>query len=417
MTTPPWQELLEECFPGYLLPDTDRSVLSVEAARRFIGRLSDRPDQLELLLETSFAVAHASAIERFVTAQLPALIRVLPSTTLIHRRVWEGGFAGRLDLRGTLAYRFSNRPTTFVTRSRRREFILPENVLVRVVADRLMTLSRRLVDAGVTKNESWGSAIDEAHTQLNQALNSTILKEVPPEPITGHHLHAARMATHPTYSVAAEWFERIRTDLETEDPARIAEVVSKGALRPLDAPTRFEIAVVIRLLQCLEQRLVPAGWTFERNLVLARRKDVATFRIGNRSLQVFYNQAILPPGQRDKAVAHYFGSAGRFRPDITLLSFDGDRQVGAQVVEVKLSDRVTYLGHGLGEALLYLREYRNHLSGWPKSMLVTSAAIEGHPRQADEAVAVDWRRWVPVEVLDGILSGLEAQQSSATASS
>ena len=61
---------------------------------------------------------------------------------------------------------------------------------------------------------------------------------------------------------------------------------------------------------------------------------------------------------------------------------------------------------GFDEALLYRHEYSDDLAGWPQSVLVTSADIPGAVRRTDPVVAVDWRRWVPPELLLGLVDGL-----------
>jgi hypothetical protein len=78
----------------------------------------------------------------------------------------------------------------------------------------------------------------------------------------------------------------------------------------------------------------------------------------------------------------------------------------AVVVEAKLSSDPGYLIQGYREALLYRLEYGAHLTGWPKAILVTSAAVAEAPRREEEVIAVGWDRWVPEEVVDGVIEGM-----------
>jgi len=79
----------------------------------------------------------------------------------------------------------------------------------------------------------------------------------------------------------------------------------------------------------------------------------------------------------------------------------------AQDGKAKLSEDTGYLVGGYQEAMLYAAEYAGELGGWPRAILVVSSALPGAaPSREDEVVAADWARWVPEEVLDGLLEGL-----------
>ena len=49
---------------------------------------------------------------------------------------------------------------------------------------------------------------------------------------------------------------------------------------------------------------------------------------------------------------------------------------------------------------------RGALAGWPQAILVTSSPVAGPPSREDAVIAVDWDRWVPGEVVEGILEGV-----------
>ena len=74
---------------------------------------------------------------------------------------------------------------------------------------------------------------------------------------------------------------------------------------------------------------------------------------------------------------------------------------------MKLSEDPSYRLAGLHEAHLYRAEYAEHLTGWPKVILVASGSLPGAVREQDEVVAVSWDQWVPRPVVKGILAGLK----------
>ncbi len=154
-----------------------------------------------------------------------------------------------------------------------------------------------------------------------------------------------------------------------------------GALLPLTEETRFELAVVVRLLEAIEGRLCKDGaWQMEHSLVAPDRDEVARFvSADDRVVRVFYNQCELPAGPADLGARHYLGQQGRMRPDVTVTLEQGGKRVRAHVFEVKLSADPTYLLGGLHEAMLYAHEYAAELTGWPKAALVSSSPLPGTP--------------------------------------
>jgi hypothetical protein len=94
------------------------------------------------------------------------------------------------------------------------------------------------------------------------------------------------------------------------------------------------------------------------------------------------------------------------RPDVCVIVRRDGVMVGGVVVEVKLTQSLSYAQQGYAEALIYSREYPAFLKGWPKAVLVTTAPVPGEVRREDEVVAVGWPGWVPEEVVEGILESV-----------
>ncbi|MCK6519997.1 hypothetical protein L6R49_01035 [Myxococcota bacterium] len=79
------------------------------------------------------------------------------------------------------------------------------------------------------------------------------------------------------------------------------------------------------------------------------------------------------------------------------------------LIEVKLSDDPGHIKQGFAEAIVYRDEHRALFTDerdWPKTILVTSRPLLSEPRRGDDVIAVDWARWTPEAVLEGIVSGL-----------
>lgn len=405
----PWQEFVRASFPGYLLPESAATAISVEEAALFLERLTGRPHELALLRAASTLSPRMDALRAFAFRALPDLVRALPSQTETIRREWEGGFQGRLDLQPTLACWAAGQRTRFVTQARRRTFALPENMLVRAVTERLLAVLVDLRQAKVLGASGWGADAQACEGQLRHLLASSVLREVPLEHIAAHHEEAAHAGRHPCHAAALDWYRALRQGLDARDPTEIAKVVSSGALSPLDEPTRFEVAVVIRLVQALWARLERIGdgaWTFHRCLVRQGRREVAAFEHGDgAAVRVYYNQSHLDAGPCDLGARHYLGHTGRMRPDVTVVAERNGEKVAA-VIEIKLTERQDYVLTGFHEAMLYRWEYAQHLRGWPKAILVTSAVVPGAVRKADDVIAIGWSEWVPEPVVEGLLAGV-----------
>jgi hypothetical protein len=441
-------------FPGYLLPSSERHAIDLATAERFLGRLDPRPELLDLLLRSSLIAGCGDQLHEFC-ARLAELVRVLPSRTHVERRLWDGGFHGRLAIAETTAQRAAGASTRFVTRTRRRGFDLPENELVVFVAKRLLTVigSLRKHDLlpkpsrdsdpdsrddshegsregsrddsrddshegsrdggshrGTKHKILWKSDALACEAQLDALLHKTVLNEVPEiAAVTAYHEQAAEAAVHPCYQEALAWHRRMSEALDDHDERRLAQVLAQGALRPLSEDAQFELAVLIRLVEAIAHVCEPGGWRFERSIVLKNRTSVARFyRDDGAGIEVFYNQAVLPQdketlGPRDHGVRHYFHNKGRFRPDVTVVVQRPGQPPRGVVLEVKNSHRRSYLESGYQEALLYRYEYAEHLIQWPKAVLVCAGPVPGAVSRRHDVVAVDWQRWAPAAIIEAIV--------------
>lgn len=404
-----WQEVLDTYFPAYLLPNACRHAIPVDCAVRFLERLTGNPGHLRVLRMVSLLSAKRESAEQFAFESLPDLVRVLPSQSISLTREWRGGFHGRLDIPGTLGAQRAGDPTLFVTRTRRRTFNLPENQLVRTVAEQLLAWISELRRAGVLEAYGWADALLACEGQLRLMLSRTLFRDVDSVVVDGFHYHAARAARHRCFEDALDWYSWMDDALSATDDEATARLIAAGALTPVSDPTRFEIAVLIRLILGIEMALEQAAdgrvWGVESSILIGNRKDVVRFvRDDGLTVRVHYNQAVLPQGDRDLGVRHYFGETGRLRPDLTIIVEKDGEPVRAIVVEIKLSDDPSYWATGFEEALLYRWEYRNHLTGWPKAIVVVPGRPAGRPRREDDVIVSGWDQWPQPEVVEGILA-------------
>lgn len=412
-----WETYLRSQFPAYLLPKSAVEKLSVEEASRFLATLADKPSAFTMLRNVSFLAPRMVDLRSFVE-RVRVFVRALPSTTEITQRYWNGGFQGKLDLRTTTLLHAQGRRTEFVTRTPRRDFDVPENIVLRNVCERLHGLLKnvRYMTAELPDEESdtdlrqgWGSGGRECEGALNHTLSASALRNVSARRADEHDLGAARASRELVFQEAARWHDELRLGLDAADPARIARTVAEGSLLPLSKDTQFEIAVAIKLIAEVNNALEiaqPGEWQHERGLVIADRKDIATLRRGDLAIRFFYNQAELAAGATDRGVQHYFAPKSRMRPDVTITISRGKTLLSALVVECKHTQSKDYLISGFKEAMLYRYEYASVLRGAVKSVLVGSSAIPSAVHANHEVVAVPWNEWPPDEVISSVIDAI-----------
>jgi hypothetical protein len=406
---PPWEAFLAACFPAYLLPESFVQALPAGAAALLLARISGRPGALALLRAASVVAAHQGTIHRLALRELPALSRALALRSTIERRASPGELRGRLDVPATVRRRLEGHGADLVARASRRAGHRPEDVLLKAVVLRLSRTLRDLVGAGLAGGSGWASSLRACASALDRALEASALRGVADEPVAAGHEEAALAARHPGYALAVRLHRALREGLDATDPERVARALAEGALAPGDDPTRFELAVLLRLIQALEARLVrrPDRWELHRSLVIPGRREVAEL-LGERGgrVRVYYDQACLAPGPYDAGLRRYLGQRGRLRPDITIVARAPGGAERAVVIEAKLTADPGYLAQGFREAMLYGVEYGASLRGWPRAILVAPGLVASAPRRGDDVIAVGWDDWVPEDVLDGVLQGV-----------
>ncbi len=407
-----WAEYVRERFPAYLLPESSLTAVSVAEASKFLEAITGRSDALDLMRTTSFVASRADRIRDFIETELVHIAASLPSQTERITRDWHGGFSGQLQVAGTIGHRVEGRHANFVTVSQKRTFNLPENVVLRFVAERLLAGLRLLRDAGVLRGElGWGAAVRDCESVLHRVTAGTRLRDVPHRRPEARDRVAALSARHAAYHTAAELLGEMESLLDTEDPHVLARLLAEGALFPIGEDTVFELAVLIRLAESLTEwlpRHYPGPWRCERGLVSASRRDVFAFRQADTCVRIYFNQAVFDRGPTDLAARHYFGSAGRLRPDIVMTLEQAGRWVNAIVIECKHSEDSDYLRSGYYQTVLYCREHAAELRGPVKGVLVASKQHVGEIRPADAVIAVGWADWVP----DAIGQSLFAEAAS-----
>jgi hypothetical protein len=250
-----WQSYLDDRFPGFLLPASEHHAVGRDIAERFLARLTGNPRSLFLLEAASLIAAKRRLLRDFAGHWLPDLIAVLPSRAEVQRRVWRGGYQGRLDIPATQALHLAGQTATFVTRSRRRAFDLPENVFLKGIVQRTAEILAELRSNELLDTQDWSRIARDSESNLRRALLASPLRDLRLMAVDSFQVQACRNARHPAYDLALQWHAALTSVLDGDDTARRAEIIAEGALRPLDPPKRFELATLVRVMEALWSRL------------------------------------------------------------------------------------------------------------------------------------------------------------------
>jgi hypothetical protein len=404
-----WERELREFFPAYFMPASSVAEMSLEEAERFLSRLGISANSLVSFIDASILARLEKAVRQFVET-LSTTVDGMPSRTRVEQAETNGVARGRVDVRRTLQARLCGRPGAVVACIPRRNFDVPENVLLaataRRIADMLTSLEAKKVIPSATGMSGWGAGLVDCANKIARLLDQTKLGEVRLEPIKELHLLAARQSPYLAHHLALELYVELERG---RDPAQLSRIVAEGALAPLDSEKRFELAVIIRLVRGLEAKLRDMGFSLTQHLVRKGRREIFEFATDRKQILIHLDQAVFTEwGSREQGMRHYFNGARR-RPDVSIEFLVGGQRTHAVVIEAKESSDREYLKEGFHEAILYHVDHGVHLPVWPGSILVASKGeLMRQPSAKQPVIAVGWNDWVPPAVLDSLLSGFLA---------
>ncbi len=119
----------------------------------------------------------------------------------------------------------------------------------------------------------------------------------------------------------------------------LRDALARYALVPYLAETRFELYILLALLESIDRAWPDA--TRHNTIIASRRKAIASWRRGAADLSLFYNQGARP-GAYASALRHAYGAPSSLRPDLRLVYRDKGQTIEL-LLDAKLSDRLGYL--------------------------------------------------------------------------
>ena len=336
-----WESWLAAEFPAYLLACAEghpRPALAIARALRHL----DAPD-LGTLADLAFLLAPALRVDELVNDLLPAYLhRVYPRTERIQQEV-RGQVRGRIDWGRTLILRQQTGDRTrALTTTQRRTFDIPELRLVRWLVGRIHQAAARLDPSTYARDDTWGARVRRIHRGAEELLRAAAIRELDDRPLDPATLSLGDHSRDQAIRRAAE-LARMHSRLHPpQDLSLLSQLLDRYALVPLDEDTRFELFTLLAVIDAVD-RCLPAV-TRKNALIRPNRRAIATWRIGQATLLLYYNQGE-PDGAYKRALHHAYAIKGSLRPDVRLVYRDArtpDRRVEL-LLDAKRSHSKTYL--------------------------------------------------------------------------
>lgn len=379
MTSPAWEEWLSGRFAGFLLPDAGGGSRSPEHVREALARLTGRPGALSTLAELSFLLDPELGTQELILDLVPRLLRhVYPQT---HRVVDErrGSARGRIDWARTLELRMRTRDRSWFTGvSPKRSFATPELLLIRFLLERVLSCIAGLARGVLDPKPGWQGDLAALHTAATGARAHAAMRDLPVTRPTGDQRRACAQSRDPIVRAAVRVVAN--HDRLLPDPDALEATVARFALAPLDVNKRFELYVLLRVMDVLDGEL--RGFQREDDLIQTRRSAVARWELPGGTLSLFYDQSP-EAGLHADVTQHYLGNSGAVRPDVRL-AFQTPSGTRELYLDAKNSVKMSYLTHSHLKMLGYVADAPTRfVEPGPKVILVTPREVVGEPRLED----------------------------------
>ena len=261
-----------------------------------------------------------------------------------------------------------------------RSFELPENQLFKVVLLQIRGLSQQMthlasleqdglelsrIDTG-SPSEDWQTRIANVRFAVNEALRHVHLREVEvPKQISPRIIVRTNQARNKSYRKAVSSYYLERQLIARPDYVVLRNIVEERVLVPLSDDTLYELFILFEIIRVL-------GPPIQMRLIDYTTKEIATFRIGGKSVKLYYQRVrdLLESSKYKQMFEDYDLPVAARRPDMILvLEIEGKKVL---LVEVKRSSDKDYISDSVYKVLGYLADFEEEFQKdqKPKAVLV-----------------------------------------------
>ncbi|SDO02941.1 hypothetical protein SAMN05518871_109146 [Psychrobacillus sp. OK028] len=342
------------------------SVVSAEDV--FLGIANVSKSDLQKLSYLYFILDEE--VEKFIDKTAPSILKRLSKTSLTENKVLRGNIKGKINWSKTLSNRNAagGDPSIFVCSQRSSIFDLPENRLLLFLLRRIMFICSSLTNSDFEKDETklgeleekekWIDTVFRIGIKTNKLLKNPFVRKIGDmHDITHKTIFQAERVRGQTYSQLAKVAQTYY--LMVNNPIDYLDIVLQGkTLEPLNKDTLYEIAVLFKLFETIKDN----GWIEKKIALIGGGSTlVSRFTLGNKELKIYFQGIPKEFSLNSKygPLMNLYGMSDRLRrPDLVLEVLEGNKK-NFYIIEVKRSDKRTYLVDGAYKLFGYLKDFES----------------------------------------------------------
>lgn len=297
--------------------------------------------------------------------ELPKLVRNLSHST--HKEVVEyrGIVRGRIDWNLTFKERYSqgfNDPSLFICQPTIKMYDLPENQLLKFILWKIRSLTKAIelsIPEELIEPEQWQSWMDEIISRYfkikNISKNVYFQQISTPSHIKPKMIYKAYRNRNNVYENVAECYELYEKLFITNDQEVLRELIEKQIFEPLNNDKLFEIYVLIKLLDVLDN----SEGRLELGLFRPGQNYTARYTSVNLEICVLYQKMPFKfiKYSKNKDIFEYYDPNVSLRlPDIILKIINNGKKF-YKLIEVKRTKDRNYIVDSVYKVLGYLNDF------------------------------------------------------------
>lgn len=301
--------------------------------------------------------------------ELPKLMRNLSHSTQKEVIECRGVIRGRIDWNLTLKERYSrgfNDPSLFICRPGTKMYDLPENQLLKFILWKIRSLTETIelsIPDEIIEQDQWRRWVDiiiSRYLMVKKVSKNIYFQQISlPRLIKPKTLQKAHRHRNQSYDQVAECYELYEKLFISNDQEVLRELIENQIFEPLNNDRLFEIYVLIKILNLLDN--YPGELEF--GLLRPGTKYTARYTSNNQEICIFYQKMplrFMDCSKNKEIFAYYDPNVSLRRPDI-MLKFQYEDETFYRIVEVKRTNERGYIVDSVYKVLGYLNDFEECL--------------------------------------------------------
>ena len=305
--------------------------------------------------------------------ELPKLIRNLSHSTQKEVIECRGVVRGRIDWNLTFKERFSqgfNDPSLFICQPSTKMYDLPENQLLKFILWKIRSLTETIelsIPEELMEQEEWRRWVDIIGSRYYKVKNiskNIYFQQISlPRLIKPKALQKAYRHRNQSYDHVAECYELYEKLFISNDQEVLRKLIESQIFEPLNNNKLFEIYVLIKILNLLEN--YPGELEF--GLLRPGTNYTARYTLNDLEICIFYQKMPLRfmKCSKNKEIFEYYDLNVSLRQPDIMLKFRKENKTFYRIVEVKRTKERNYIVDSVYKVLGYLNDFEECLKPTP----------------------------------------------------